>query len=177
MSEVVALVDPDGNVIGSAARDVVRRDNLRHAATAVLVRNSSGEIYLHRRADSKDWAPGFHDCAAGGLLQHGEEPEQSAARELVEELGIRGTPMRSLGTSLYEDGSTRCFAHCYETTWDGPVTHTDDEVVWGEWVSLQALDMLLGQPDFDFVPDTRKALTRLARTGIADYAKLRSLAI
>lgn len=174
MDEVAVLVDVHGNVIGSAPRHVVRRDNLRHAATAILVRNSAGEIYLHRRSDTKDWAPSFYDCAAGGLLQEGEEPEESAARELAEELGIRGTSLRSLGTSSYEDDSVRCFSHCFETTWDGPVTHTDDEVVWGQWVTLTALDGLLRRPDFEFVPDTRCALARLA-AGSTDYSVLNSL--
>ena len=173
--EVVALVDPVGNVIGSAPRDVVRRDNLRHAATAVLVRNSTGQIYLHRRSQTKDWAPGFHDCAAGGLLQHGELPAAAAARELAEELGITGTPLRELGTSLYEDDATRCFAHCYETSWDGSLTHTDDEVVWGEWVTLQRLEELLRRPGFLFVPDTRQLLAQLAIEGVADYAALKCL--
>ena len=39
MSEIVALVDRTGAVVGSAERSVVRRENLLHAATAVLVRD------------------------------------------------------------------------------------------------------------------------------------------
>ena len=34
--EIVALVDLTGAVVGRAERSVVRRDNLLHAATAVL---------------------------------------------------------------------------------------------------------------------------------------------
>ncbi|HZJ06775.1 MAG TPA: NUDIX domain-containing protein [Nocardioidaceae bacterium] len=175
MSEVVALVERSGLVVGSAERSVVRRDNLLHAATAVLVRNSAREIYLHRRSDTKDWAPGFHDCAAGGVMQHGETPAASAARELAEELGIRCTPLVSLGTSLYEDETTRCFSHCFEATWDGPVTHTDHEVSWGAWVTLQALDDLLLRPDFAFVPDTRQLLFRLAGQRCGEYGAMTHL--
>ena len=60
-------MDRDGTVVGSAPRSVVRRDNLLHASTAVLVRDSEGRIYVHRRADDKDWAPSHHDCCAGGV--------------------------------------------------------------------------------------------------------------
>lgn len=172
MSEVVALVSRDGNVIGSAPRARVRRENLLHSATAVLVRNSRGDIFLHRRSDAKDWAPGFHDCAAGGVIQYGEQPHDSAVRELEEELGISGVPLVALGTSLYEDESTRCFEHCYEATWDGEVSYPDDEVVWGDWVSLRHLGELLREPGFRFVPDTRQVLDRLAEAGIRDYADL-----
>lgn len=173
--ETVALVDRVGVVVGSAARSVVRRDNLLHAATAVLVRDGSGRIYVHRRSADKDWAPGFHDCAAGGVTQYGEPPEVSAARELAEELGITGALLRPLGTALYEDAGTRCFTHVFAVTWDGPVVHADHEVVWGAWMSLAELDELLADPGWDFVPDTRQMLTRLAMDGVDDYAALASL--
>lgn len=175
MSEIVALVDESGAVVGSASRSVVRRDNLPHAATAVLVRDSSGRIYVHRRSDEKDWAPGHHDAAAGGVMAFGEQPPHAAARELAEELGIIGATLRPLGTSRYEDDTTRCVEHCFETTWDGPVTWCDDEVVWGTWMTLPELDALLADPGWPFVPDTRLLLRRLARDGTGDYATLASL--
>jgi isopentenyldiphosphate isomerase len=51
---MVALVDRSGAVLGSAERSVVRRDNLMHSATAVLVRDPEGRIYVHRRSPDKD---------------------------------------------------------------------------------------------------------------------------
>jgi isopentenyldiphosphate isomerase len=173
--EVVALVDRSGAVVGAAERSVVRRENLLHAATAVLVRDARARIYVHRRSDLKDWAPGHHDAAAGGVLTLGEEPDRSAARELEEELGITGAQLRPLGQSVYEDDRTRCVEHCYETTWSGPVRHADGEVVWGAWMSLALLDEHLADPNWPFVPDTRALLTRLAREGVGDYGALRSL--
>ena len=173
--EIVALVDRSGRVVGSAPRSLVRRDNLLHAGTGILVRNSGHEIYLHRRSDTKDWAPGQHDCCAGGVLKPDEPPLASAERELAEELGIVGAELRPLLTGLYEDDSTRCFEHVYQLTWDGPVSHVDEEVAWGGWVSLQELDSLLATPGWPFVPDTRHLLTRLAREAVDDYAALTSL--
>lgn len=173
--EIVALVDRAGTVVGSAPRSVVRRDNLLHAATGVLVRDGTGRIYVHRRSADKDWAPGFHDCAAGGVMQDGEMPDGAAARELAEELGVTGARLRPFGTSLYEDGETRCFEHVFETTWDGPVVHADREVVWGAWMTLAELDALLGRTNWPFVPDTRQLLTRLALDCVEDYAALASL--
>jgi 8-oxo-dGTP pyrophosphatase MutT (NUDIX family) len=175
VSELVALVDPRGQVIGSAPRHVVRRDNLPHAATAVLVRNSGGEIYVHRRSTEKDWAPGFHDAAAGGVMRYAEEPVASAARELAEELGISGATLRPLGTAWYADDQTRCLEHCFETVWDGDVVFADAEVVSGEWMSLPTLDARLASPDWAFVPDTRALLTKLAVAGTGDYAALARL--
>jgi len=173
--EIVALVDRSGAVVGRAERSVVRRDNLLHAATAVLVRGSSGRIYVHRRSADKDWAPSHHDAAAGGVLQDGEDPAASARRELAEELGITGVTLTPLGLSVYEDDTTRCAEHCFEALWDGPVHHADGEVVWGAWLTLAELDERLADPAWPFVPDTRALLRRLAGDGTRDYAALRRL--
>lgn len=175
--EVVALVDRAGSVVGSAERSVVRRDNLMHAATGILVRDASGRIYVHRRSPDKDWAPGHHDAAAGGVLTAGEEPLASAERELAEELGITGASLRPLGLSVYEDDTTRCVEHCFETTWSGPVRHADGEVVWGAWMTLPELDAHLADPGWPFVPDTRALLARLAARGVRDYPALTSLRV
>jgi isopentenyldiphosphate isomerase len=173
VSEIVALVDRSGAVTGSAERSVVRRDNLLHAATAVLVRDPTGRIYVHRRSPDKDWAPSHHDAAAGGVMAYGEGPAVAAARELAEELGVTGAELRPLGLNVYEDGTTRCVEHCYETTWAGPVTYADGEVVWGAWMTLDELGELLRDPGWRFVPDTRALLVRLATDGVGDYARLR----
>ncbi|MDX6326165.1 MAG: hypothetical protein QOK15_2519 [Nocardioidaceae bacterium] len=170
--ETVSLVDEHGAVVGRVARAVMRRDNLRHAATGVLVRDPDGRIYVHRRSATKDWCPGCHDAAAGGVLLDGEQPEESARRELAEELGISGVPLRPLGTSLYEDDTVRCFEHCFEVTYDGQVTHCDGEVTWGAWMTLPELGRLLAGDPWPFVPDTRTLLTRLCREQVGDYAAL-----
>lgn len=170
--EVVCLVDERGAVVGAAPRHEVRRDNLRHASTAVLVRHPDGRIYVSRRAADKDWAPSAHDAAAGGLVQHGEPVEVSAVRELAEELGITDVPLRFLMTVPYDDDTVRCVVHSFETTYDGVVTHADGEVVWGDWMTLPQLGRLLRDPDWPFVPDTRSVLERLAREGVGDYAGL-----
>jgi 8-oxo-dGTP pyrophosphatase MutT (NUDIX family) len=170
--EIVALVDPSGVVTGPAERPVVRRDNLRHAATAVLVRSSDRRIFVHRRAPTKDWAPGCHDAAAGGMLLFGEEPLESATRELAEELGIRGATLRPLGLNHYEDATTRVVEHCFEAVWDGPVSYPDAEVVWGRWITLSRLAELLRDPSWPFVPDTRALLGSLARRQVGDYGTL-----
>jgi 8-oxo-dGTP pyrophosphatase MutT (NUDIX family) len=173
MAELVALVDLDGTVVGSEERSVVRRENLRHGATAVLVRNGAGLIYVHRRSPDKDWAPSHHDAAAGGILRYGEDPAESAAREVAEELGFTPTSLRPLGLSAYEDPTTRVVEHCFETTWDGPISFVDDEVVWGAWLTLPGLGRLLADRTWPFVPDTRALLDRLGDDDVGDYARLR----
>ena len=170
--EQVALVDEQGRVTGTAPRSVVRRDNLLHSATAILVRDPGGRIYLHRRSDAKDWSPGHWDAAAGGVIAEGEEPQPSALRELAEELGITGAPLTALGTHLFADDTVRCFEHIYQVVWDGPIRHQPEEVVEGRWVGLGELSALLGDTSVAFVPDTRQLLSLLSERGIGDYRGL-----
>ena len=172
VDELVDLVDEHGRVVGTAPRSVVRRDNLRHAATAVLVRDRSGRIYVHRRSDTKDWAPGHWDAAAGGVITAGEEPRASALRELEEELGISGVALSALGTHLYEDDTTRCFEHAFEVVWDGPVRHQPEEVTEGRWATLAELADLLDDPEVAFVPDTRQLVEMLAGNDVEDFGLL-----
>jgi 8-oxo-dGTP pyrophosphatase MutT (NUDIX family) len=105
-------------------------------------------------------------------MTYGEEPAAAAARELAEELGIEGAVLRPLGPSWFEDATTRCVEHCFEATWDGPVSWPDAEVVWGAWMTLEELGRLLRDPEWAFVPDTRQLLARLARDGVGDYRRL-----
>ena len=160
--ELVALVDEDGRVTGSAPRSVVRRENLLHSATAVLVHDPAGRTYVHRRSETKDWAPGQWDAAAGGVIAHGEAPYAAAVRELAEELGITGVDLEPLGTHLYGDGTTRCYEHAFAVVWDGPILHQPEEVAEGHWVTEEELARMLADPSVAFVPDTRQLLAVLA---------------
>ena len=161
--ELVALLGPDGRVTGSAPRARVRRLNLPHAATGVLLRNASGEVYVHRRTDTKDVYPGAHDCLAGGVVGAGEDPGAAARRELTEELGVRGVPLRPVLRAWSRDSRTHYLAHVYEGTWEpvhGPVRHQPEEVADGGWVAPAELARLLADPAWPFVPDSRALLAR-----------------
>ena len=162
---LLAVVDESGAVTGSAPRSVVRRDNLPHAVVAVLVRDSAGRIYVHRRTGSKDVFPDMHDCWVAGCVTAGEEPAAAAARELEEELGIRGTSLMPLGTQWYADESTRQVGHAFTTTYDGPITHQESEIAWGGWLTVDELRDRLADPDWPFVPDGRALYDELAATG------------
>ncbi len=170
--EQVAVLDEDGAVVDVRPRSEVRRLNLRHAATGVLLRDGEGRIYVHRRSPDKDWQPSAHDAAAGGILRAGEDPCAAASRELAEELGVTGVRLEALLTGRYDDDTTRYVAHLYEATYDGPVRFADGEVVWGAWMTLAELGRLLRDPAWPFVPDTRALLDRLATEGIGDYPTL-----
>ncbi|WP_370591184.1 NUDIX hydrolase [Saccharopolyspora montiporae] len=162
--EIVALYDAAGAVVGSATRSRMRREGLWHAASSVLVLSGDRErAYVHRRTATKDVAPGMHDCWAGGVVAAGEDPDTTAARELAEELGVRGTEPRFLFRTTHDLDGVRFHAFLYEAVWDGPVHHQPEEVAAGGWMPLPELWRRLRDPEWPFVPDGRQFIGQWRR--------------
>ena len=101
--EWVDVVDGNNQVVGVAERAKVRRENLCHRASYILVLDEADRILVQRRTLSKDFCPGMLDACAGGVVTTGEQMEPSARRELAEELGIRDVPLQAFG-DFYAEG-------------------------------------------------------------------------
>jgi 8-oxo-dGTP pyrophosphatase MutT (NUDIX family) len=142
----------------------MRRENLRHAATGVLVRNTAGDIYVHRRTATKDVYPSYYDFAAGGVVAAGEDPYDAVVRELNEELGISGVELVKLPEGDYADDNTSYHAYLYTCVWDGLIRHQPEEVAWGAWMSPAELVAKLDDPDWPVMPDTAALLGPLVRS-------------
>ena len=132
--EIVVIVDEDNNVVGAAPRREMRAKRLPHRSTYILVFNSQGELYVQKRTMTKDVFPGYYDIAAGGVVQAGEGYEESASRELAEELGIHDVPLRSLFTFYYADERTRVWGGVFTCVYDGAMVLQPEEVESGEFL-------------------------------------------
>ena len=75
-------------VIGAAPRAEVHGNNLRHRAVHLFIFNRAGELLLQKRSRWKDRHPNLWDSSAAGHVGAGEEYDETAVRELREELGI-----------------------------------------------------------------------------------------
>jgi isopentenyl-diphosphate delta-isomerase type 1 len=87
-SELFDVVDSEDRVIGQSTRGEVHAKGLLHRSVHILVFNSRGELFLQKRAMTKDENPGYWDSSAAGHVNAGEEYRTGAHRELMEELGI-----------------------------------------------------------------------------------------
>ncbi|GAA1337615.1 NUDIX domain-containing protein [Saccharothrix algeriensis] len=153
--EQVLLVRPDGTPVGSATRARVRAEGLWHACAAIVVRSSDGDrLFVHRRTDTKDVYPGLLDPTCGGVVAAGETPDECAARELAEELGVAAEPRFRFRTT-FVDGTVRYVAYVYEARSDGPFTLQPEEVAWGGWEPLAEVRAKVEDPGWPAVPDGR----------------------
>ena len=140
MSEVVAIVDERNQVVGSATRREMRERMLPHRASYVFIFNSSGELYVQRRTMTKDVYPGMLDPCAGGVVLAGESYDESAARELAEEMGISGVDLTPHGEFFHEDAGSRVFGAVYSCRWDGAVVPQPEEVAGVEMIPFDQIE-------------------------------------
>jgi isopentenyldiphosphate isomerase len=149
--ELVALVDGRNSVIGAVSRREMRTKNLPHRSTYILVFNSQGQLYVQKRTLTKDVFPGYYDPATGGVVLAGESYEQSAERELAEEMGICNVPLTWLFDFYFAAARTRVWGGAFSCTYDGPLTLQKEEV---ESVSLMTIEEILRRAETEsFTPD------------------------
>jgi len=159
--EFVQIVDRHNNETGSAPRHEMRARGLVHRATYILVFNSKGRIFVHKRTMNKDVYPGYYDVAAGGVVLDGESYDESARRELEEELGIRDTDLTPHFTFFYEDGTNQVWGRVYSCTHDGKLTLQAEEIESGFFAPPEDVLALGGKEPF--TPDGLYVLKRYLR--------------
>jgi 8-oxo-dGTP pyrophosphatase MutT (NUDIX family) len=156
--EMVDIVDDHDRVIRQVTRSQMRREVLLHRVVAVLCTNSRGEIFVHQRTATKDLFPSLYDMFAAGTVEAGERYEETAERELAEELGVRGAKLERLFHHLYQGPSTRAHTEVYRVIWDGPIVTQPSEIAWGEFRTREAI--LANRDGFAFVPDGAELFAR-----------------
>ena len=90
--EIFDVVDENGNPVGETVeRGRAHAEGIRHRTAHIwIIREKGGrvQVLLQKRSAEKDSFPGRFDTSSAGHIQAGDEPRESALRELKEELGI-----------------------------------------------------------------------------------------
>jgi isopentenyldiphosphate isomerase len=156
--EIGVLVDDRDEVVGTMPRSSIRAKNLLHRGVAIVVRNPSGQIYVHRRTAGKDVFPGMYDMVVGGMVTAGESYEAAARRELSEELGIDPAELTPVLKHRYEGDRNNAWISLYEVTWAGPIHHQETEISWGAYMAVD--DIVAKLDEWPFAPDHLEAFER-----------------
>ena len=87
-NEIISIYDENDNYVGKDSRINMRKNNLIHRCTTILILNQKNEILVQTRALTKEYCPGYMSDVTGGIVCEGETVESNAQKELEEELGI-----------------------------------------------------------------------------------------
>lgn len=147
-------MDAADRVVGRAPRSVVHAQGSRHRAVSILITDEAGRLLVQRRAASKDEFPGRWSPSASGHVESGEGYDETASRELMEEVGIDTdlTAVHRIGASELNSNE---FTAVYVGRWDGAVRPDPAEVSEVRWVTLGALDAWMERAPDDFTPTFR----------------------
>ncbi len=154
LKEIFPIVDEEGAVVGKATRGECHSGSkLLHPVVHLHVFNSKGEIYLQRRPDWKDIQPGKWDTAVGGHIDYGETPEEALLREVREELGITDFTPEFVDKYVFESKRERELVYVNQTTYDGEIHPSTDELDGGRFWTMQEIREAMGKgvltPNFE----------------------------
>jgi isopentenyldiphosphate isomerase len=166
--ELFDIVDEQGNVIGTAPRSKCHGDpSLIHRTAHVFVFHPDGNsILLQLRRKDKDIQPGKWDTSVGGHLDHGEDYETAAYRELREELGFTGSAeLKILFDAEIRNEIESENTRVYSLTTEGPFSFQKSEIDDIRFWSFEEIDRELESGGSVFTPNLCEELKKLGRGG------------
>jgi len=151
--DIFDIVNERDEVIGRAPRSEVHARGLLHRAVHVLVFNAQGEVFLQKRSMMKDRQPGVWDSSCSGHVDSGEDYDQTAVRELREEIGLRldAPPQRLFKIDACEETDAE-FVWVYRCESEGPFQLHPDEIETGGWLAPDRVSRWIAQKPQDFAP-------------------------
>jgi 16S rRNA (adenine1518-N6/adenine1519-N6)-dimethyltransferase len=145
------VVDENDRICGQATRAEVHGNNLRHRAVHILIFNQSGDVYLQRRSRRKDRHPLKWDSSAAGHVTVGENYNETAWRELKEELGV-DLPLERIFRLPASSRTDNEFIYGYRGIVSGDLSPNKSEIENGVFVAPAIIDGWTSARPDDFAP-------------------------
>lgn len=143
-SELLPLVDEEGQVIGSAPRSVCHGGSKPlHPVVHLHVFNGQGDLYLQQRPEWKDIQPGKWDTAVGGHVDCGEEVSAALCREAKEELGLTDFQPEFVARYVFESAREKELVHVFRTVTE-VLPQPSAELAGGRFFSKEEILHLVG---------------------------------
>lgn len=162
LNEVFDIVDINDKVIGQATRGEVHKNKkMIHRSVGIAVFNSNGKIFLQRRSLTKDTDALLWTVSCSGHVQIGDTYENSAIRELKEELGISGVRLVFLTKYLFEGKIETEMTTLYKVLFDGEIILEKEEIWEGRFFSQNELLTAVNTKELDLNTYGKIALSKL----------------
>ena len=159
-TELLPLVDEDGNILGAVSRadahtpvlinDVTKCPKPLHPVVHLHVFNENGDLYLQHRAEWKKVQPGKWDTATGGHIDLGESVAQALEREVYEEIGLKPEDYEPtlIEKYVYESDIERELVYVYKTTYGGEPQPSETETQGGRFWPMDEIKVNIGKEVF-----------------------------
>jgi isopentenyldiphosphate isomerase len=154
--EMFPIVDEEGNTIGEAPRTVCHdgKSMLLHPVVHLHLFNTKGELFLQKRAMTKDIQPGKWDTSVGGHISPGETVEEALFREAGEELALNVFEPQFKGKYIWKSSRERELVNSFTTISDQVPVINIDEIEEGRYWSPEEIYQALGKdiftPNFEY---------------------------
>ncbi len=147
--EIFDVVDENDRVTGQASRHEVHRKKSLHRAVHIFVFNEAGELFLQRRSKWKDMHPLRWDSSAAGHVNTGQTYDETAPREIEEELGVYAE-VEPLATIAPSEATGWEHVRLYRANHDGPFRLNLAELDSGGFFTLDQIDRWTAARPQDF---------------------------
>lgn len=163
-TEWFPLVNESGETIGKASRrECHSGSKLLHPVVHLHLFNDAGDIFLQKRAMTKDIQPGKWDTSVGGHIDYGETVEEALRREVREELGITDFKPVYITSYVFESTVEKELVNTFRTVYSGEIRPDTTELDGGRFWTIKEIKAGLGQNLF--TPNFETEFTRLFLAG------------
>jgi isopentenyldiphosphate isomerase len=151
--EIFDVVNQQDEVVDRRPRHEVHHLGLLHRAVHVLVYNRAGRVFLQKRSARKDRHPGVWDSSVSGHVDSGETYDQTAVREVREEIGLElAHPPQRLFKLAACEATDAEFIWIYRCEHEGPFQLNAEEIEAGEWFLPAEVTRWMRDRPEDFAP-------------------------
>ncbi len=150
-NERFPVVDNNDRILHYASRSDVHGNNLRHRAVHILIFSQAGEVYLQQRARWKDRHPLKWDSSAAGHVNARESYDETARRELNEELGVT-VPLEKISKLPASERTDQEFVWVYRGEVSGNLVPNRTEIESGAFFPQTIIDSWIAARPDDFAP-------------------------
>jgi 16S rRNA (adenine1518-N6/adenine1519-N6)-dimethyltransferase len=150
-SERFPVVDKNDRILRDASRSEVHANNLLHRAVHILIFNPANEVYLQQRSRWKDRHPLKWDSSAAGHVVAAESYDETARRELKEELGV-SIALKKISKLPASEQTDQEFVWLYRGEAVGDLSPNQTEIEAGAFFPETVVDGWVAARAEDFAP-------------------------
>jgi 16S rRNA (adenine1518-N6/adenine1519-N6)-dimethyltransferase len=170
-SERFPVVDENDRVLRDCSRSEVHGNNLFHRAVHILIFNQAGDVYLQQRSRWKDRHPLRWDSSAAGHVVEAESYDETARRELEEELGI-SVSLEKISKLPASERTDQEFIWLYRGETPVPLSPNRTEIETGAFFPQTVIDGWVAARPEDFAPGFIECWKVYRRTNSGNRAAL-----